>query len=147
MFLPEAHQVAPPLVKSWLRAWFVYIRSAAFIIVVTQKLVLRQSKYVTAKCTETLLPPPCIQFSLIQQVNSWSMIYTLSILQWINWFFKKLTLNVVLRSFHFEVKKYTICALLIPFCRDNDIGTFMWSIGNLKWLISISNASTFEFKD
>ena len=43
---------------------FVYIRSAAFIIVVTQKLVLQQSKYVTAKCTETLLPPPCIQFSL-----------------------------------------------------------------------------------
>ena len=43
---------------------FVYIRSAAFIIVVTPKLVLQQSKYVTAKCTETLLPPPCIQFSL-----------------------------------------------------------------------------------
>ena len=34
-----------------------------FIIVVTQKLVLQQSKNVTAKCTETLLPPPCIQFS------------------------------------------------------------------------------------
>ena len=29
---------------------FVYIRSAAFIIVVTQKLVLQQSKNVTAKC-------------------------------------------------------------------------------------------------
>ena len=43
---------------------FVYIRSAAFIIVVTQKLVLQQPKYVTAKCTETLLPPPCIQFYL-----------------------------------------------------------------------------------
>ena len=28
-----------------------------FIIVVTQKLVLQQSKNVTAKCTETLLPP------------------------------------------------------------------------------------------
>ena len=39
---------------------FVYIRSAAFIIVVTQKLVLQQSKNVTAKCTETLLPPPII---------------------------------------------------------------------------------------
>ena len=35
-----------------------------FIIVVTQKLVLQESKNVTAKCTETLLPPPCIQFSL-----------------------------------------------------------------------------------
>ena len=35
-----------------------------FIIVVTQTLVLQQSKNVTAKCTETLLPPPCIQFSL-----------------------------------------------------------------------------------
>ena len=43
---------------------FVYIRSAAFIIVVTHKLVLQQSKNVTAKCTETLLPPPSIQFSL-----------------------------------------------------------------------------------
>ena len=36
---------------------FVYIRSAASIIVVTQKLVLQQPKNVTAKCTETLLPP------------------------------------------------------------------------------------------
>ena len=34
---------------------FVYIRSAAFIIVVTQKLVFQQSKYVTAKCTEILV--------------------------------------------------------------------------------------------
>jgi len=34
----------------------------SFIIVVTQKLVLRQSKNVTAKCTETLSPPP-FQFS------------------------------------------------------------------------------------
>ena len=39
-------------------------RSAAFIIVVTQKLVLRQSKNVTAKCTETLSPPPSIQLTL-----------------------------------------------------------------------------------
>ena len=31
-----------------------------------QKLVLKQSKSVTAKCTETLLPPPCIQFSLLE---------------------------------------------------------------------------------
>jgi len=44
---------------------FLYIRSAAFIIVVTQKLVLQQSKNATAKCTETLSPPPWIQFSLI----------------------------------------------------------------------------------
>ena len=43
---------------------FVYIRSAAFVIVFTQKLVLQQSKNVTAKYTETLFPPPCIQFSL-----------------------------------------------------------------------------------
>ena len=42
---------------------FVYIRSAAFVIVgVTQKLVLQQSKNVTAKCTETLTPPPSIQY-------------------------------------------------------------------------------------
>ena len=34
---------------------FVYIKSAAFIIVVTQKLVLQQPKNVTAKCTETLM--------------------------------------------------------------------------------------------
>ena len=43
---------------------FVYIRSAAFIIVVTQKLVLQQSKNVTAKCTETLSPPPSIKYLL-----------------------------------------------------------------------------------
>ena len=43
---------------------FVYIRSAAFVIVVTQKLVLQQSKNVTAKCTETLSPPPSIQYLL-----------------------------------------------------------------------------------
>ena len=43
---------------------FVYIRSPAFVIVVTQKLVLQQSKNVTAKCTETLSPPLSIQFSL-----------------------------------------------------------------------------------
>ena len=36
-----------------------------FIIVVTQKLVLQQSKNVTAKCTETLSHPPSIQFSLL----------------------------------------------------------------------------------
>jgi len=35
-----------------------------FIIVVTQKLVLQQSKNVIAKCTETLLPPPYIQYLL-----------------------------------------------------------------------------------
>ena len=35
-----------------------------FIIVITQKLVLQHSKYVKAKCTETLLPTSCIQFSL-----------------------------------------------------------------------------------
>ena len=37
----------------------------AFAIVVTQKLVLQQSKYFTAKCTETLSPTPSIQFSLM----------------------------------------------------------------------------------
>ena len=42
---------------------FVYIKSAAFVIVVTQKLVLQQSKNITA--TETLSPPPSIQFSLL----------------------------------------------------------------------------------
>ena len=39
---------------------FVYIRSAAFVIGVTQKLGLQQSKNVTAKFTETLPPPPSI---------------------------------------------------------------------------------------
>jgi len=37
-----------------------------FIIVVTQKLVLQQSKNVTEKCAETQSPPPSIQFSLVQ---------------------------------------------------------------------------------
>ena len=36
-----------------------------FVIVVTQKLVLQQSKNVMAKCTENLSPPPCVLFSLI----------------------------------------------------------------------------------
>ena len=54
---------------------FVYIRTAAFIIVVTQKLVLQQSKYVTAKCTETLLPPPYIQFSLVYFVYEDPVVY------------------------------------------------------------------------
>ena len=35
-----------------------------FIIVVTQKLVLQQSKNVTEKCTETLSPTPSIQYLL-----------------------------------------------------------------------------------
>ena len=39
-----------------------------FIIVVTQKLVLQQSKNVTAKCTETLSPPPSIQISLLHPI-------------------------------------------------------------------------------
>ena len=39
--------------------------STIFIIVVTQKLVLLQSKNVTAKCTETLSPLSSIQFSLV----------------------------------------------------------------------------------
>ena len=41
----------------------------SFIIVVTQKLVLQQSKNVTAKYTETLSPPPSIQFSLILAIS------------------------------------------------------------------------------
>jgi len=36
---------------------FAYIRLAAFIIVVTQKLVLQQYKYVTAKCTDHPIAP------------------------------------------------------------------------------------------
>ena len=43
---------------------FVYIRSTAFVIVVTQKLVFQRSKNVTVKCTETLSPPPSIQYLL-----------------------------------------------------------------------------------
>ena len=38
---------------------------AIFIIILTQTLVLQQSKNVTAKCTETLLPPLSFQFSLV----------------------------------------------------------------------------------
>ena len=37
----------------------------SIIIVVTQKLVLQQSKNFRAKSTETLSPPPSIQFSLV----------------------------------------------------------------------------------
>ena len=45
-----------------------------FIIVVRQKLVLQQSKNVTAKCTETLSPPPSIKFSLLA-LNSYFLIH------------------------------------------------------------------------
>ena len=50
---------------------FVYIRSTAFVIVVTQKLFLQQSKNVTAKCTENLSPSPCILFSLSPCIDGW----------------------------------------------------------------------------
>ena len=49
---------------------FVYIRSAAFVIVVTQKLVLKQSKNFTGKCTETLSPHPSIQYLLDSHYSS-----------------------------------------------------------------------------
>ena len=39
-------------------------KCAKFVIVVTQKLVLQQSKNVTAKCTEIPSPPPCILYLL-----------------------------------------------------------------------------------
>ena len=55
---------------------FVYIRSTAFVIVVTPKLVLLRSKYVTAKCTETLSPPPSIQYLLGYNDRSYLSIYT-----------------------------------------------------------------------
>jgi len=35
------------------------------VIVVTQKLVLQQSKKVRAKCTEIPTPPPCILYLLV----------------------------------------------------------------------------------
>ena len=63
---------------------FVYIRSAAFIVVVTQKLVLQQSKNVTTKCTETISPPPSIQFSLVLATFYKCMVYTCSTLAWIS---------------------------------------------------------------
>ena len=48
----------------------VYIRSTAFVIVVTQKLALQQSKNVTAKCTENLSPPSCILYLLALNLQS-----------------------------------------------------------------------------
>ena len=41
-----------------------FVLFTIFIIVFTQKLVLQQSKNVTAKCTENLSPPPCILYLL-----------------------------------------------------------------------------------
>ena len=35
------------------------------LLLLRKKLVLQQSKNITAKCTETLSPPPSIQFSLL----------------------------------------------------------------------------------
>ena len=45
---------------------------AIFIIVLTQTLVLQQSKNVTAKCTETRSPPPSIQY-LLGFPNGWNV--------------------------------------------------------------------------
>ena len=47
---------------------FVYISSIVIVIVVTQKLVLQQSKNVTTKCRKNLSPPPCILFSLNEMI-------------------------------------------------------------------------------
>ena len=61
---------------------FVYIRSAAFVIVgVTQKLVLQQSKNVTAKCTEILSSPLSIRYLL---ANIQTIVYYMySVLHWV----------------------------------------------------------------
>ena len=58
---------------------FIYIRSTAFVIVVTQKLFLQQSKNVTAKCTENLSPSPCILFSLSPCIDGNSRFTTVSL--------------------------------------------------------------------
>ena len=55
---------------------FVYIRSPAVVIVVKQKLVLQQSKNVTAKCTETLSPSPSIQYLLEYDTIPWRIFCT-----------------------------------------------------------------------
>ena len=51
-----------------------------FIIVITQKLVLQQPKYVTAKCTETLLPllvfnSPWVRVLYISAVHTKRLFY------------------------------------------------------------------------
>ena len=52
---------------------FVYIRSTAFVIVVTQKLVLQQSKNVTAKTYRPLLvfysPSPSVYFIQVSNLH------------------------------------------------------------------------------
>ena len=40
----------------------------SLLLLLRKKLVLQQSKNVTAKCTETQSPPPSIQFSLVERV-------------------------------------------------------------------------------
>ena len=103
---------------------FVYIRSAAFIIVFTQKLVLQQSKYVTAKCTETLLPPPCIQFSLGIFMHDYPQLIALSWSQYLQWallnFKKNLQdrLNLDINFSILPLVQSKIPWLLIGFCKE-----------------------------
>ena len=54
-----------------------------FIIFVTQKLVLQQYKNVTAKCMETLSPPPTIQYLLATTFLRVSLYCTVSTVQYI----------------------------------------------------------------
>ena len=60
---------------------FVYIRSAAFVIVVTQKLVLQQSKNVTAVYGNPIAPS---FYSISPWIHVLSLLYTLSALSLIS---------------------------------------------------------------
>ena len=63
-----------------------------FIIIVTQKLVLQQSKNVTAKCTETLSPPPLFNISLHCTMHVWIQTFKTPRLS-LNLFMKQIALN------------------------------------------------------
>ena len=90
---------------------FFVLLFTIFIIVVTQKLVLQQSKNVTAKCMENLSPPPCVLYLL-----AWNHTYPYNSLlrPW------ALSLNPCLWSVIAPVYIYT-CILSKVFCTNPDL--------------------------
>ena len=96
---------------------FVYIRSAAFVIVVTQKLVLQQSKNVTAKCTETLSPPLSIQYLLERTKHCTLIKYILPV-------------NRPIPLFKWKVLEITMKVPLKVFCQDNPVNVNICRIYN-----------------
>ena len=95
---------------------FVCIRSAAFVIVVTQKLVLQQSKNVRAKCTETLSPPSF--YSILLGCNK---------------------IIIIIIKLFCPLSEHNQ-----PTKNDKRSKLLVWTSANLQCLISINTINTFK---